>query len=166
MSFINVRRGKYGVYNGKLYRILSKSISLKSDIIEICSTDEQDLENGFMNNDSEFFTKKYGFTCTKEIHKSEITEVYEIVTHAIYKGLTCGIIGGRNGTNLLTLAAPYEFPHNPTGEMLEIRNNLVEMGFHDAIHEKTFCMYIIEVDMDDPELELVEEITESDISKL
>lgn len=48
--------------------------------------------------------------------------------------------------------------------MLEIRNNLVEMGFYDAIHEKNFCMYIIEVDMDD--LELVEEITESDISKL
>ena len=50
--------------------------------------------------------------------------------------------------------------------MLETRNNLVEMGFHDAFHEKTGCMYIIEVDMDDPELELVEEITESDISKL
>ncbi len=168
MSSLNVRRGKYGLYNGKLYRILSKSIYSKSGMIEICSTDEQDLKNGFINNDSEFITKKYGFTCTVEVPKNEITEAYEIKTHAVYKGLTLDIIGCRekDGKVFSILSTPYRLPYNPTGEQLKTKNFLLENGFHDGQHEIDGCWYEIEVDMNDLELNLIEERTEIDISKL
>ncbi|MBD5145400.1 MAG: hypothetical protein HDT21_05730 [Ruminococcus sp.] len=162
-----LRDGKYVVFNNNIYYLSGKK-SPNEGMLYIISENEDDIQNGFIPINVEY-NKKYGFfQCKKEVPKNEIKEAYEIKTHAVYKEMTLGIIGcsEKNGTVFSTLAAPYEFPHNPTGEMLEIRNNLVEMGFHDAFHEKTGCMYIIEVDMDDPELEFVEERTEIDISKL
>ncbi|MDE7294539.1 MAG: hypothetical protein K2N72_08975 [Oscillospiraceae bacterium] len=164
MSSLNVRRGKYGLYNGKLYRILSKSISSKSDTIEICSTDEQDLKNGFINNDSEFITKKYGFTCTKEVPKSEITEAYEIRTHAIYKGETLDIIGGRPG--FLTLSTQYRIPHNASREDEAYRKELIKKGFQRGMTEIDGSYWDIIVPIDDPGIELIEERKELDINKL
>ena len=164
MSSLNVRRGKYGLYNNKLYRILSKSISSKSDTIELCSTDEQDLKNGFTNNDSEFITKKYGFTCTKEVPKYEITEAYEITTYANYKGLKL-YIHGKKSDNMLTLLHTQMISSHSERDR-EIRDTLIEMGFYVFNVDKFGLTYAKDVPIDDPELEIFEERKEIDISKL
>lgn len=162
MSFINVRRGRYGMYNGKLYRIGRTY----TDSVDLCSTNRDDLNNGFTCYPSESNMSIYDFVCIRNVPKSEISELHEIETHAIYKDVILNIIGGRNGTNLLTLSTQYLLPYHSAGDQLKLKNRLLEKGFYEGQHEIIGCWYEIEVDMNDPELELVEEITESDISKL
>ena len=157
-----VRNGNYGMYKGKLYRIGQTY----KDSVHLCSINRDDLNNEFICNYTKTQTEYYGFICIKDVPKSEITEAYEIKTHAFYKGITYSIIGVENGTNLLTLAAPCEIPLHPTGEMLEIKNNLVEMGFYVYIADKFGLTYAKDVSIDDPELKIIEERTEIDINKL
>lgn len=125
-----------------------------------------ELNNGFTWYRSELCINEYDFVCIKNVPKSEISELYEIETHAIYKGEVVDIIGGRHGTNLLTLSTKDLLPYYPTGEQLEIINRLLEKGFHEGQHEITGYWYDIEVDRDDPELELIEEIKKVDLSEL
>lgn len=164
MKLSDIRRGKYGMYNGKLYRILLKSISLKSDIIEICSTDMQDLKNGFTNDDPEFITQKYGFTCTKKIPKSEITQAYEIRTHAKYKGVSASIMGSlKPGCIRLATTCLYWLGEDRD----EFLKNATNAGFEYTDTEQGgYKIYEKEVSLDDPDLELIEKRTEIDISKL
>ncbi|MCM1061789.1 MAG: hypothetical protein NC452_16085 [Eubacterium sp.] len=159
MSPLNVRRGKYGLYNGKLYRILSKSFSSKSDTIEICSTDEQDLKNGFTNNDSEFFTKKYGFTCTKEVPKYEITEAYEIRTYVVFREMKFGIISLDDEF----IRIQNECSNDPNDET---NKQLRSWGFSEYIRDKFSIIFDKYIPTNDPEIKIIEERKEIDISKL
>ncbi|MCM1061690.1 MAG: hypothetical protein NC452_15585 [Eubacterium sp.] len=162
-----LRDGKYVVFHNNTYDFFGDQ-GLTDGMVYIVSRNKDDIQNGFIPINVEY-NQKYGFfQCQKEVPKNEITEAYEINTHAVYKGMKLCIIGcsEKNGTVFSILSTPYDIPYNPTGEMLEIRNTLIEMGFHDGQHDKTGCWYEIEVDIDDPDLELVEERTEIDISKL
>lgn len=162
-----LRDGKHVVFHNNTYDFFEDKGSTDG-MVYIVSRNKDDIQNGFIPINVEY-NKKYGFfQCQKEVPKNEITEAYEIKTHAVYKGMTLDIIGCRekNGTVFSILSTPYRLPYNPTGEQLETKNLLLEKGFHYGQHEIDGCWYEIEVDMDDPELELVEERTEIDISKL
>lgn len=162
MSILSIRSGQYGMYNGKLYRIGKTH----TDSVDLASINRDDLNNGFTWYRPELYINEYNFVCVKNVPKSEISELYKIETHAIYKGEAVNIIGGRSGTNLLTLSTQDLLPYYPTGEQLEIKNRLLEKGFHEGQHERIGCWYEIEVDRDDLELELIEEIEKVDLSEL
>lgn len=79
---------------------------------------------GFTCYRPELAVNEYDLVYIKNVPQSEISELYKIKTHAIYKGEAVNIIGGRDGTNLLTLSPKDLFPYHPTGEQLEIINRL------------------------------------------
>ncbi len=61
-------------------------------MLYIISEDKKDINNGFVPINVEY-NKRYGFfQCRKEVTKSEITEAYEIRSHAVYKGVGASII--------------------------------------------------------------------------
>lgn len=159
-----IRNGRYGMYNGELYRI-GKTYK---NSVHLCSENRDDLRNGFTCDSSESFIEKYGFVCIKDVPKSEITEAYKIETYALYKGLKFDIIGShQEGTNiLLNLCGNQISSHNPSEEERKYEDKLIKIGFHMGIVDKTFYMYEKSVPMDDPELEIFEERTEIDINKL
>ncbi|MDE6592970.1 MAG: hypothetical protein K2K57_07905 [Oscillospiraceae bacterium] len=158
-----LRDGEYVVFHNSTYDFFGDKGST-DEMVYIVSRNKDNLQNGFIPINVEY-NKKYGFfQCRKEVPKNEITEAYKIKTHAVYKGITLDIIGGRKG--ILILSTPYRLPYNPTGEQLETKNFLIEKGFHEGEHEKGGCWYDIEADIDDPDLELIEEMTEIDINML
>lgn len=165
MNSREVRIGKYGECEGKLYRILSGDGNSEPETIKLCSSDEHDPENGFTNNYSEYTSKKYGFTYVKDVPKSEITQVCDIRAYVVYKGIKFAVIGGRNGTNLVTLCGNLIRSYNSGEEERKYEEELIKIGFHKGIVDKTFYMYIKEVPIDDPELELFELRQKTDLDK-
>ena len=158
MNNCYVRKGKYCLYNGVLYKILSKSSNEQANVIRLCSTDKTDLKNGFVCNDTEDIIKRYGFVCTKNIFKSKITNAYEIRTYAIYRGFEMDVLGiYDNSIRLVDGGNP------PSDEKV---NRLLLWGFSEYYRERSWIEYDKYVSVNDPDLQLIEKRTELDISKL
>ena len=153
-----IRNDNYGLYNDKLYRI---SI-VHNDSVRLCSNYPSDVNNGFICNDSEYVIKKYGFVCIKEVSKSEITEAYEIRTHAVYKGVGATIIGSskENHIGLRTCCLDGE---NKADFLRKVNNAEFEYCERE---QGGYDIYGKDVSLDDPDLQLIEKRTEIDINKL
>lgn len=154
------KNGYYGMYNGSLYRI-GKRYETSA---ELCSDDRNDMDNGFVCNSSESFIKQYGFVCTKNVPKSEITEVYRIRSFADYKGFKLYIYK-TNPDNTLTLLFPPMLSEYSEDEC-KIRDILVELGFYVFETDKTGHTYAKDISADDPEAEFYQTREEIDICKL
>lgn len=155
---IEVKNSEYGLYQGKLYRIGKTN----ETSVDLCSRNPDDLNNGFKCNHTEDFIKKYGFVRIKEVPKSEITEAYNIRTYAVYKGVSASIVGGskENQIGLITTCL-----YGEDKEMF--LKKMKSTGFEFSHYEQGgYCMYRKDVSLDDPDLQLIEERTELDISKL
>lgn len=162
MKKYDIRQGMYGLYNGVLYRVLSKSSNDPIDVIKICSNNKTDLKNGFICNDSEDVIKKYGFVCIKEVPRSEITEAYNIRTYAVYKGVNASIVGWLkdNKVELYTTCLYGE-------DEEEFLKKMEYAGFEFSHGEQGgYRVYAKIVSLDDPDLQLLEHRTELDIDKL
>ncbi|MDE7293971.1 MAG: hypothetical protein K2N72_06075 [Oscillospiraceae bacterium] len=153
MGAREIRQGVYGIYGGKAYKILPSG---SPDTARLLSSDKDDLKNGFENNYSEYTSKKYGFTCAKNVPLGEVSDICFITPKIIYKGLEVFHIGSRNGTNFVTLCGKLIRSCNPGEEERKYEDELIKREFHKGIVDKTFYMYIKEVPIDDPELELFE----------
>lgn len=157
---IKLRNGTYAVYNGKEYKKSTKK-SL-TGIIRLISWDKNDLKNGFLCYESQSFMSKYGFSCEKEVPKSEITEAYNIRTYAVYKGVNASIVGWEkdNKVELYTNCLYGE-------DEKEFLKKMEYAGFEFSHGEQGgYRVYAKIVSLDDPDLQLLEHRTELDISKL
>ena len=155
-----IKSGKYAVYQDREYAISSKETP--PDFIRLISWEKSDLNRGFICYNSEEFIKKFGFSCEKEVPKSEITEAYDIRTHAVYKGVGASIIGclKKNWIGLRTTCLYGE----DENEFLKKVNNA---GFEYIEREQGGVdVYGIDVSLDDPDLKLEEIRKELDINKL
>ncbi len=155
-----IKRGIYCIYNSIEYSF-DKVIG---DKVLITSYDRNDLNNGFVCNLNENFIKKYGFYCQKEVLKSEITEAYEITPYANYKGFTFDVYGPNENRKLRLVTQ--QWLSNYSESECKIRDSLVEIGFYVREVDKCGCTYEKYVSIDDPDVEVFEERTEIDISKL
>ena len=155
-----IKDGEYAVYQDREYAISSKETP--PDFIRLISWEKSDLNRGFICYESEEFIKKFGFYCEKEVPKSEITEAYDIRTHAVYKGVGASIVGclKPNWIGLMTACL-----YNEDKE--EFLKKVNKAGFKYYGREQGGVdVYAIDVSLDDPDLKLEEIRKELDISKL
>mgnify|MGYP006866674689 FL=1 len=106
--------------------------------------------------------KDHGFRCFKDVPRSEITEAYDIRTHAVYKGVVASIVGclKPNWIGLLTACL-----YNEDKE--EFLKKVNKAGFKYYGREQGGVdVYAIDVSLDDPDLQLIQKRKELDISKL
>ena len=150
-----VRNGNYGMYKGKLYRIGQ----IYKDSVHLCSINRDDLNNGFICNYTKTQIEYYGFICIKDVPKSEITEAYEIKTHALYKGMEFGIISLDDEF----IRIENECSNDPNDET---NKQLRSWGFSEYIRDKFSIIFDKYIPANDPEIKIIEERTEIDISKL
>ena len=155
-----IKSGEYAVYQDREYAISSKETP--PDFIRLISWKKSDLNRGFICYNSEEFIKKFGFSCEKEVPKSEITEAYDIRTHAVYKGVGASIVGclKPNWIGLMTACL-----YNEDKE--EFLKKVNKAGFKYYGREQGGVdVYAIDVSLDDPDLQLIQKRKELDISKL
>lgn len=158
-----LRDGKYAVFHNNTYELYRKYDS-NDGMVYIVSMNTNDMQNGFIPINVEY-NKKYGyFQCQKEVPKSEITEAYEIRTHAKYKGVSASIMGSlKPGCIRLATTCLYWLGEDRD----EFLKNVTNAGFEYTDTEQGgYKIYEKEVSLDDPDLELIEKRTEIDISKL
>ena len=159
-----MKDGEYAIYKGNEYTIYNGELDNKN-VILLLSHDRTDLKKGFKSSYSEEYMQRYDFfTCEKEVPKSEITEAYEIRTHAKYKGVSASIMGSlKPGCIRLATTCLYWLGEDKD----EFLKNATNAGFEYTDTEQGgYEIYEKEVSLDDPDLELIEERTEIDISKL
>ena len=159
-----MKDGEYAIYKGNEYTIYNGELDNKN-VILLLSHDRTDLKKGFKSSYSEEYMQRYDFfTCEKEVPKSEITEAYEIRTHAKYKGVSASIMGSlKPGCIRLATTCLYWLGEDKD----EFLKNATNAGFEYTDTEQGgYKIYEKEVSLDDPDLELIEERTEIDISKL
>ncbi len=133
MSYSQVRKGRYCLYKGCLYKLETfdkSTVTLNGSVPQI-------------------------------VPRNWIDGVYKIETSAVYMGEIFQIIGGRNGTNLLTLCSRHIRHGNV--EDYRYRDKLVSMGFEKGPIEKGYCDYVKQVPINDPHLKLVEEKKEIEL---
>ena len=155
-----IKDGEYAVYQDREYAISSKETP--PDFIRLISWEKSDLNRGFICYESEEFIKKFGFYCEKEVPKSEITEAYDIRTHAVFKGVGASIVGclKPNWIGLMTACL-----YNEDKE--EFLKKVNKAGFKYYGREQGGVdVYAIDVSLDDPDLQLIQKRKELDISKL
>ena len=134
MSYSQVRKGRYCLYKGMLYKL-----------------ETFDKSTVTLNGSS-----------PQIVPRNWIDGVYKIETCAVYMGEEFQIIGGRYGTNLLTLCSRHI--HNGNVEDSRYRDKLVSMGFEKGPIEKGYCDYVKQVAINDPYLKLVEEKKEIELN--
>lgn len=168
------RSGRYCEYKNKLYRyitgdlrpilhpVLSKTPRPRGTMY-IISYDRNDLSDGFICEESERYMQKYGFSCIKPVPRSEITRLFEIETYAIYKGIRFIYDGYRAEDGLVQIVTTRAYRYN-CEEDQEFVRQLKEIGFQTHMEERNYCDYCKYVP--ESELEIYEEQTEIDISKL
>ena len=106
--------------------------------------------------------QRHGFRCFKDVPKSEITEAYEIRSHAVYKGVGASIIGclKENWIGLRTCCLDGE-------NEKEFLRKVNEAGFEFITREQGGTdVYGLDVSLDDPDLRIEEIRKELDINKL
>lgn len=141
---------------GKNIQRVQKNLT---EIIRLISWDKNDLKNGFLCYESQSFMSKYGFSCEKEVPKSEITEAYEIRTYALYRNIEFNIYGSKD--NQIRIVR-----YCSSGRDDELAKKLQTWQFSVFDADKFHVSYDSYISVDDPELEIVEKRTELDISKL
>ena len=134
MSYSQVRNGRYCLYKGGLYKLEAFDKS----------------------------TVTLNGAVPQIVPRNWIDGVYKIETRAVYMGEEFQIIGGRNGTNLLTLCSRHIRHGNV--EDSRYRDKLVSMGFEKGPVEKGYCDYVKQVAINDPYLKLVELKTEFELN--
>lgn len=153
-----LRDGKYVVFNNNIYYPSGKK-SPNEGMVYIISENKDDIQNGFIPINVEY-NKKYGFfQCQKEVHKSEITEAYKIRTHVVFKGMKFGIISLDDEF----IRIQNECSNDPNDEM---NKQLRSWGFSEYIRDKFSIIFDKYIPANDPEIKIIEERTEIDISKL
>ena len=133
MSYSQVRKGRYCLYKGMLYKLENFNAST----VTLIGSNPQIVPRNWIDG------------------------VYKIETCAVYMGENFQIIGGRNGTNLLTLCSRHI--HYGNVEDSRYRDKLVSIGFEKGPIEKGYCDYVKQVAINDPYLKLVEEKKEIEL---
>ena len=157
-----IRQNEYVIYKGIEYIYRDCDENKNNGLVRIVSHDRRSLADGFFTNRSEEYMKDHGFRCFKDVPRSEITEAYDIRTHAVYKGVVASIVGclKPNWIGLLTACLYNEDEE----KFLQDVNNA---GFEYLGREQGGVdIYGIDVSLDDPDLKLEEIRKELDISKL
>ena len=157
-----IRQNEYVIYKGIEYIYRDCDENKNNGLVRIVSHDRRSLADGFFTNRSEEYMKDHGFRCFKDVPRSEITEAYDIRTHAVYKGVVASIVGclKPNWIGLLTACLYNEDKE----KFLQDVNNA---GFEYLGREQGGVdIYGIDVSLDDPDLKLEEIRKELDISKL
>ncbi len=157
-----IRQNEYVIYKGIEYIYRDCDENKNNGLVRIVSHDRRSLADGFFTNRSEEYMKDHGFRCFKDVPRSEITEAYDIRTHAVYKGVVASIVGclKPNWIGLLTACLYNEDKE----KFLQDVNNA---GFEYLGREQGGVdIYGIDVSLDDPDLQLIEKRKELDISKL
>lgn len=157
-----IKNGRYAIYKGAEYLIYNGDIDNKNAIL-LLSGSRDDLKNGFsLSYDEDYMKSREIFCCEKEVPKSEITEAYDIRTHAVYKGVGASIMGFlKNGWLVLET----NWLYNEDKE--EFLKKVNKAGFKYYGREQGGVdAYGIDVSLDDPDLQLIEKRKELDISKL
>lgn len=157
-----IRNGRYAVYRSNEYLIFNGKLDNRYSVL-LLSHNRDDLKKGFsLSYDEEYMLRRHFFTCEKEVPKSEITEAYEIRSHAVYKGVEASIIGclKENWIGLRTCCLDGENKN----EFL-IKVNIA--GFKFITREQGGTdVYGLDVSLDDPDLRIEEIRKELDINKL
>ena len=157
-----IRQNEYVIYKGIEYIYRDCDENKNNGLVRIVSHDRRSLADGFFTNRSEEYMRDHGFRCFKDVPRSEITEAYDIRTHAVYKGVVASIVGclKPNWIGLLTACLYNEDKE----KFLQDVNNA---GFEYLGREQGGVnIYGIDVSLDDPDLQLIEKRKELDISKL
>ena len=153
-----LRDGKYVVFNNNVYYPSGKK-SPNEGMVYIISENKDDIQNGFIPINVEY-NKKYGFfQCKKEVPKSEITEAYKIRTYVVYRGMEFGIISLDDEF----IRIQNECSNDPNDET---NKQLRSWGFSEYIRDKFSIIFDKYIPANDPEIKIIEERTEIDISKL
>lgn len=156
------RRGEYVIYHNTEYLYRYCYENKAKNLVRIVSYKRQSLNDGFYTNKSEEYMQRHGFRCFKDVPKSEITEAYEIRSHAVYKGVGASIIGclKENWIGLRTCCLDGE-------NEKEFLRKVNEAGFEFITREQGGTdVYGLDVSLDDPDLRIEEIRKELDINKL
>lgn len=157
-----IRQNEYVIYKGIEYIYRDCDENKNNGLVRIVSHDRRSLADGFFTNRSEEYMKDHGFRCFKDVPRSEITEAYDIRTHAVYKGVVASIVGclKPNWIGLMTACL-----YNEDKE--EFLKKVNKAGFKYYGREQGGVdVYAIDVSLDDPDLQLIQKRKELDISKL
>ena len=159
-----MRNGYYAIYHGQEYETGRREEKTRG-LVTLFSWDKKDLDNGFYCEKSQEYMERNGFSCLKEVPKSEITEEYRITSYAAYKGFIFHICGSTIN-NELRLSSQM-LSHSQDNKVdREIIDKITEMGFYVGEVDKTGCFYEKLVPIDDPELDTFEVRKEIEINKL
>jgi len=157
-----IRQNEYVIYKGIEYIYRDCDENKNNGLVRIVSYDRRSLADGFFTDRSEEYMKDHGFRCFKDVPKSEITEAYEIRTHAVYKGVVASIVGCLK-TNWIGLLTACLYNEDKEKFLQDVNN----AGFKYLGREQGGVdVYGIDVSLDDPDLQLIEKRKELDISKL
>ena len=157
-----IRQNKYVIYKGIEYIYRRCDENKNNGLVRIVSYDRRSLADGFFTDRSEEYMKDHGFRCFKDVPKSEITEAYEIRTHAVYKGVVASIVGCLK-TNWIGLLTACLYNEDKEKFLQDVNN----AGFKYLGREQGGVdVYGIDVSLDDPDLQLIQKRKELDISKL
>lgn len=157
-----IKQNEYVIYKGIEYIYRDCDENKNNGLVRIVSYDRRSLADGFFTNRSEEYMKDHGFRCFKDVPRSEITEAYDIRTHAVYKGVVASIVGclKPNWIGLMTACL-----YNEDKE--EFLKKVNKAGFKYYGREQGGVdVYAIDVSLDDPDLQLIQKRKELDISKL
>lgn len=161
---MEIKNGYYAIYHNNEYSLFHGHMENRQNVL-LLSHDRNDIDNGFKLSCSEEYMQQHNFfTCEKEVPKSEITEAYAIRTYANYRGLKdyrgFRLCVEQELNNAVQLFTEWEVGHCDyrTQDMLK------KDGFMPREGDKLGYTYAKYVPIDDPELELIEERTELDIS--
>ena len=136
--------------------------------VKLTSYEKKDLENGFYCTKSLEYLEQFGFYCQKDVPKSEITEAYKIEFTAKYKGKTYNYVTGYAGDdyedkeNIVTIHTVVSTYSQPDKYEYCKANGFIE-GSPEGYSLIRMHKY---VNLNDPELEIIETRTEIDIDKL
>ena len=157
-----IRQNEYVIYKGIEYIYRDCDENKNNGLVRIVSYDRRSLADGFFTDRSEEYMKDHGFRCFKDVPRSEITEAYEIRTHAVYKGVVASIVGCLK-TNWIGLLTACLYNEDKEKFLQDVNN----AGFKYLGREQGGVdVYGIDVSLDDPDLQLIEKRKELDISKL
>ena len=157
-----IRQNEYVIYKGIEYIYRDCDENKNNGLVRIVSYDRRSLADGFFTDRSEEYMKDHGFRCFKDVPKSEITEAYEIRTHAVYKGVVASIVGCLK-TNWIGLLTACLYNEDKEKFLQDVNN----AGFKYLGREQGGVdVYGIDVSLDDPDLQLIQKRKELDISKL
>lgn len=90
-----IKKGLYGLYKGKEYHIVKKQ---NSDIL-IVTFNESYIDSSFIHDDDIYI---------KKVAKEELSDLFKVTTHAIYRGSKFVIAAGDDNSEKLTLWGGFE----------------------------------------------------------